>query len=63
MGGVVLAITFVLLLAGASVAGWVLAWLVVALAGVNLVLGFCLGCFFYFQLERAGLFRRSVGAH
>lgn len=63
MGGVVLAVALVALLAGFSLAGWVLAWLVVALAGVNLVLGFCLGCFLFFQLERAGLLRHSVEAH
>lgn len=32
--------------------GWLLAWLVVVLAAVNLFLGFCVGCFLYYQLER-----------
>lgn len=34
--------------------GWALTLLVVVLAGVNLFLGFCLGCFFYYQLARRG---------
>jgi len=32
--------------------GWGLAWIVVALAAINLFLGFCAGCFMYYQLER-----------
>ncbi|MFQ5594376.1 MAG: DUF4395 domain-containing protein [Anaerolineae bacterium] len=32
--------------------GWVLAWIVVVLAAINLFLGFCAGCFMYYQLER-----------
>lgn len=32
--------------------GWILAWIVVVLAAVNLFLGFCAGCFIYYQLER-----------
>lgn len=47
-----------LLFAGLTVAGWVLAWIVVALAGVNLLAGFCAGCFVYVQLERVGLLGR-----
>jgi hypothetical protein len=46
--------------AGATILGWVLAWIVVALAAVNLIAGFCAGCFVYVQLERAGLFRRHA---
>src|SRR5258708_1478242 len=33
---------------GASTLGWGLSWLVVALAAVNLFLGFCVGCFVYY---------------
>jgi hypothetical protein len=51
------------LLAGSSLllvfnnplAGWILAWIVIILAGVNLFLGFCAGCFMYYQLDRIGL--------
>jgi hypothetical protein len=53
-GGVVLG-TGALLLASGSSAGWVLVWLVIVLAGVNLFLGFCAGCFLYYQLNRFGV--------
>ena len=42
----------VTLFAGASVLGWALAWLVVALALVNLLVGFCVGCFAFYHLRR-----------
>jgi len=61
MGGSFLLLAFVALVAGATVVGWVLAWLVVALALVNLLLGFCMGCFIYFQLGRAGIGPHSAG--
>lgn len=42
-------------------AGWAAIWLVVILAGLNIFVGFCAGCFTYYQLGRLGLpgFRRS----
>jgi hypothetical protein len=40
------------LFAGAETLGWVLAWLVVALALINLLFGFCAGCFVFFHLRR-----------
>ncbi len=43
------------LLAGQTLLGWTLAWIVVALAAVNLFLGFCVGCFMYYQLARVGV--------
>ncbi|MCI0397630.1 MAG: DUF4395 domain-containing protein [Chloroflexi bacterium] len=51
-GGVVVALSVAALLAGQAVLGWALAWLVVALAALNLFLGFCAGCFLYYQLNR-----------
>jgi hypothetical protein len=51
-GGVVLAIAVLSLLLGQTVLGWALVWLVVALASLNLFLGFCAGCFLYYQLNR-----------
>ena len=60
LGGVFLLAASVALFAGAEVVGWVLAWVVFALALVNLAVRFCAGCFIYFQLERAGLLRRSA---
>jgi hypothetical protein len=55
LGALVLAAATLALWGGATVAGWLLAWVVVVLAGVNLFLGFCLGCFVYYQLARRGL--------
>ena len=37
------------------VLGWLLVGVVIALAAVNLFLGFCLGCFMYYQLARRGI--------
>lgn len=51
-GAVVLSIGVGLLLIGASVAGWALVWLVIALAGLNLFLGFCVGCAVYYWLNK-----------
>ena len=51
-GGVVAAIAAALLLLGASVAGWALSWLVIALAAANLFLGFCAGCAVYYWMHR-----------
>lgn len=62
MGGSFLVLAFAALAAGAETLGWVLAWMVVALALVNILFGFCLGCFIYFQLGRAGIAPRSAGA-
>ncbi len=43
------------LFAGASVLGWGLEWLVVALASLNLFGGFCAGCFVYYWLNRVNV--------
>ena len=51
-GVVVAAIAAALLLLGASVAGWALSWLVIALAAANLFLGFCAGCAVYYWMHR-----------
>jgi hypothetical protein len=45
---------------GAAGVGWILAAIVAVLAAVNLLFGFCVGCFVYFQLARAGLIRDSA---
>ena len=60
-GGVVLALAVVALLVGLGIAGWALVWVVIALAGLNLFLGFCAGCFVYYQLNRLNVpgFARS----
>lgn len=60
-GGVVVVASLLALLANQPVLGWALAWLVVGLAALNLFLGFCAGCFLYYQLNRLGVpgFMRS----
>ncbi len=55
LGGLVLLAATVALIAGAPLAGWTLAGVVVVLAAVNLFLRFCLGCFIYYQLARRGI--------
>ncbi|MCU0465094.1 MAG: DUF4395 family protein [Anaerolineae bacterium] len=49
------------LLTGAGALGWVLVWVVIALANLNFWLNFCLGCAVYYQLNKLGLpgFTRS----
>lgn len=54
-GGTVLALGVIALFFGQNVLGWALAWLVIALAALNLFLGFCVGCFVYYQLNRLGV--------
>ena len=54
LGGAFLAGSTVALLLGAPVVGWILAWIVVALAALNLFGGFCVGCFAYYQLNKLG---------
>lgn len=51
-GGVVLAMAVIALSIGLGIAGWILVWIVIALAALNLFLGFCAGCFIYYQLNR-----------
>lgn len=62
-GGVVLLLSFLALVAGATLAGWVLSWVVTALAFVNLTVQFCMGCFVYYQLDRVGMLPRSITAN
>ncbi|MFL5806486.1 MAG: DUF4395 domain-containing protein [Roseiflexaceae bacterium] len=52
MGAAVLLVASAALFAGAAVFGWGLAFVVIALAAINLIFGFCAGCFVYFQLQR-----------
>lgn len=54
-GGVVVAIAAAAFLAQLTVLGWALVWLVIVLAALNLFLGFCAGCFLYYQLNRLGV--------
>ncbi|MDR7481890.1 MAG: DUF4395 domain-containing protein [Armatimonadota bacterium] len=59
--GVLWAATLALFV-GAPVLGWVLAGLVAVLAMLNVLAGFCAGCFVYYQLARRGWLRRARGA-
>ncbi len=54
-GGVVLLGAIAALLSGAATLGWALVGLVIFLAALNLFLGFCAGCFVYYQLNRLGV--------
>ena len=54
-GGVVLLGAVAGLFAGATALGWALVGLVVLLAALNLFLGFCAGCFVYYQLNKLGV--------
>ncbi len=44
-----------LLATGSVAAGWVLVWIVIALANLNYWLRFCLGCWMYYQFNRWGV--------
>jgi hypothetical protein len=54
-GGIVVMLGLIALLAGQSFVGWALVWMVVVLAALNLFVGFCAGCFVYYQLNRLGV--------
>lgn len=51
-GAVVLWIGVAALAAGLPALGWGLVWLVIALAALNLFVGFCAGCAVYYWLSR-----------
>jgi len=50
-----LACTLVLFFTHATVLGWILDLIVFVLAGINLTVGFCAGCFVYYHLGRLGI--------
>jgi hypothetical protein len=52
LGAAFLALSAAALFAGWVGVGWILAWIVVALALVNLLFGFCAGCFAFLHLRR-----------
>jgi hypothetical protein len=60
MGAAVLMAAVAALVIGAPAIGWALTLLVAALAGVNLVFGFCAGCFIFFHLQRLRQARRHA---
>lgn len=44
-----------LIVGGVTGVGWVLVWVVIALANLNFWLNFCVGCWMYYQLNRLGV--------
>lgn len=50
-----LAATLVLFFTHATVFGWALDLIIFVLAGINLTVGFCAGCFVYYHLGRLGI--------
>jgi hypothetical protein len=54
-GAAVLGVGVAALFTGLPVLGWGLVWLVVALAALNLFVGFCAGCAVYYWLNRLKL--------
>jgi hypothetical protein len=55
LGGIFLLLASFSFLGGLNVLSWVLTAIVIALAAVNLLFGFCMGCFMYYQLGRRGI--------
>lgn len=55
VGAFMLILSSAALFAGLPALGWALAGVVAALAVVNRFLGFCMGCFMYYQLARRGI--------
>jgi hypothetical protein len=55
VGAAFLVASTISLVLGLSTLGWVLAGIVLVLAATNLAVGFCAGCFVYYQLGRLGL--------
>lgn len=55
MGSACLLLACLSLRLAAPVLGWIVVWLVVALASLNLFAGFCVGCMMYYWLSRRHL--------
>lgn len=55
VGGVFLLAASLCALAGALVAAWTLAWIVLALAFLNFAFDICVGCIMYAQLVKMGV--------
>ncbi len=55
LGGVVTLAATLALVGGLKTLGWLLSWLVVGLASLNLFAGICIGCLVYYQLNRLGV--------
>jgi Domain of unknown function (DUF4395) len=53
-----IASSFLFFLTSAAAVGWALDLIVFVLAGINLTVGFCAGCFVYYHLGRVGILPR-----
>jgi hypothetical protein len=52
IGAVVMMLGSIALSLGSPVLGWIAVWIVACLAAVNVLAGFCVGCFLFYQLAR-----------
>lgn len=55
VGGFVLTLATIAFAANGAALGWALAWVVVALAALNLFAGICVGCMMYYWFNRLGV--------
>jgi hypothetical protein len=55
VGGTVLALATLAFAAHVAAVGWALAWVVIALAALNLFAGICVGCMLYYWFNRLGV--------
>jgi hypothetical protein len=55
VGGAFLTAATLAFLANVATVGWALAWIVIALAALNLFAGICVGCLMYYWLNRLGV--------
>ena len=55
VGGSVLLVATIAFVLNVAVLGWALAWMVVALAALNLFAGICVGCLMYYWFNRLGV--------
>ncbi len=55
VGGTFLTVATLAFLLSVPIAGWVLTWIVIALAALNLIAGICVGCLMYYWFNRLGV--------
>lgn len=55
VGAIFNTVATIALLIGAPALGWVLVWVVIALANLNFWLNVCVGCMMYYQFNRLGV--------